>query len=379
MMALVLQDFFTQLHNQRERSREYMTLTYNKFIHPVPSSSIQSMFLIQLTKKELDAIRRWIGVEGVSKLTKQPLIERLVTEVPTAIERFILTMDNERLSLLKKLQKGDRISTDTLTPHKLVYFTHTSLAFTVTEHDQTYLIMPEDVRTLLNNYDQSDWQIQADINDAVIRLTQGLVYYYGYMPKSTVFELVSPIVSFDLVRLDAIIKDAKNYYDYLKETEQDLMDSRVVDLDMLKSEQKKSIYEKHFSFTDNQLIEAGAEDFMDLTDELIQLIKHLKERYLLDDEAMNRYMDDTLILLNSFIDVDPSFLFLSKHLHVSTDEDKKMLLALLQAAQDSIHTWALKGNKRKKTHVQAPVSIKVGRNDPCPCGSGKKHKKCCGK
>jgi preprotein translocase subunit SecA len=22
-------------------------------------------------------------------------------------------------------------------------------------------------------------------------------------------------------------------------------------------------------------------------------------------------------------------------------------------------------------------SPKVGRNDPCPCGSGKKHKKCC--
>lgn len=28
----------------------------------------------------------------------------------------------------------------------------------------------------------------------------------------------------------------------------------------------------------------------------------------------------------------------------------------------------------------APVSVtKVGRNDPCPCGSGKKFKKCCGK
>ncbi|MBR6530302.1 MAG: SEC-C domain-containing protein, partial [Clostridia bacterium] len=23
-------------------------------------------------------------------------------------------------------------------------------------------------------------------------------------------------------------------------------------------------------------------------------------------------------------------------------------------------------------------SAKVGRNDPCPCGSGKKYKKCCG-
>jgi preprotein translocase subunit SecA len=24
-------------------------------------------------------------------------------------------------------------------------------------------------------------------------------------------------------------------------------------------------------------------------------------------------------------------------------------------------------------------SQKVGRNDPCPCGSGKKYKKCCGR
>jgi uncharacterized protein YecA (UPF0149 family) len=25
------------------------------------------------------------------------------------------------------------------------------------------------------------------------------------------------------------------------------------------------------------------------------------------------------------------------------------------------------------------ASAKVGRNDPCPCGSGKKYKKCCGR
>jgi hypothetical protein len=28
--------------------------------------------------------------------------------------------------------------------------------------------------------------------------------------------------------------------------------------------------------------------------------------------------------------------------------------------------------------VIAPIQLKVGRNDPCPCGSGKKYKKCCG-
>jgi SEC-C motif-containing protein len=34
--------------------------------------------------------------------------------------------------------------------------------------------------------------------------------------------------------------------------------------------------------------------------------------------------------------------------------------------------------------AEVPVTVrrgapKVGRNDPCPCGSGRKHKKCCGK
>ena len=27
----------------------------------------------------------------------------------------------------------------------------------------------------------------------------------------------------------------------------------------------------------------------------------------------------------------------------------------------------------------APGQPKIGRNDPCPCGSGKKYKRCCGK
>ncbi|WP_397376009.1 SEC-C metal-binding domain-containing protein [Paenibacillus sp. EPM92] len=25
------------------------------------------------------------------------------------------------------------------------------------------------------------------------------------------------------------------------------------------------------------------------------------------------------------------------------------------------------------------TSVKFGKNDPCPCGNGLKHKKCCGK
>ena len=44
--------------------------------------------------------------------------------------------------------------------------------------------------------------------------------------------------------------------------------------------------------------------------------------------------------------------------------------------------WCAHGHDHGHHHqaAQAPLvraTPKVGRNDPCPCGSGKKHKKCC--
>ena len=35
--------------------------------------------------------------------------------------------------------------------------------------------------------------------------------------------------------------------------------------------------------------------------------------------------------------------------------------------------------KEQKSSTTIVKPKKVGRNDPCPCGSGKKYKKCCGK
>ncbi len=39
--------------------------------------------------------------------------------------------------------------------------------------------------------------------------------------------------------------------------------------------------------------------------------------------------------------------------------------------------WVCAGGEMNPTGLPRQV-VKVGRNDPCPCGSGKKYKKCCG-
>jgi hypothetical protein len=47
-----------------------------------------------------------------------------------------------------------------------------------------------------------------------------------------------------------------------------------------------------------------------------------------------------------------------------------------EAALDDIGDLPGPGDVTMPIRREAP---KVGRNDPCPCGSGKKYKKCCGK
>jgi uncharacterized protein len=65
-----------------------------------------------------------------------------------------------------------------------------------------------------------------------------------------------------------------------------------------------------------------------------------------------------------------------------TDPDPEQITALTEAASDLIPEWVETLNiwrLRNATDQPAPAkSTKVGRNDPCPCGSGKKYKKCCG-
>lgn len=55
---------------------------------------------------------------------------------------------------------------------------------------------------------------------------------------------------------------------------------------------------------------------------------------------------------------------------------RRDLAGLINAAQDSFLA-VRRAAYSQTTRAAAPTSPRVGRNDPCPCGSGKKHKRCC--
>ena len=76
---------------------------------------------------------------------------------------------------------------------------------------------------------------------------------------------------------------------------------------------------------------------------------------------------------------------------VNLNYDKELLYKnMVEAKAEWLYTlpqWdnLLTGERRKELYKEQKLSKtvvkgqKIGRNDPCPCGSGKKYKKCCGR
>ena len=137
------------------------------------------------------------------------------------------------------------------------------------------------------------------------------------------------------------------------------------------------------------LIEKGIyEKLLDNPDEEVSgTVKELADKYEIDIMAMTGFLDginDSLITPNP-IDT------MEEDTHVSLAFDKEKLYKNMVAAKADwlyeLPQWdnLLDEAKRKELYKKQKLSgtvikgKKIGRNEPCPCGSGKKYKNCCGK
>lgn len=116
-------------------------------------------------------------------------------------------------------------------------------------------------------------------------------------------------------------------------------------------------------------------------------VKQLADKYGLEVMAMTGFLDgidESLVTPNPIETMD-------EDTEVSLKFDKVSLYKNMVKAKadwlynlpqwDAIFTEEERKAlyKEQKSSTTIRVGKKVGRNDPCPCGSGKKYKHCCGK
>ena len=116
-------------------------------------------------------------------------------------------------------------------------------------------------------------------------------------------------------------------------------------------------------------------------------VKELAEKYGINVFTMTGFLDG----INDSLKTPNPIETMEEDTEVSLDYDKeKLYYNMVGCKADWLYelpAWdnLLSEEERKALYKKQKLSgtvvkaMKIGRNDPCPCGSGKKYKKCCGK
>ncbi len=115
-------------------------------------------------------------------------------------------------------------------------------------------------------------------------------------------------------------------------------------------------------------------------------IKELAQQYKMDPVIFTGFLDGINTSLTQELDLEE--LNEESTIDITIDYEK-LYYNMMKAKADWLYglpQWETllseekKKELRMKLHADSHVTVeKIGRNDPCPCGSGKKYKKCCGK
>lgn len=116
-------------------------------------------------------------------------------------------------------------------------------------------------------------------------------------------------------------------------------------------------------------------------------IKDLAEKNDMTAMQFVGFLDGANTSFKEALDLDP----LTEDSEINAELDWEKLLWNMHDAKAEwlygMNEWSNIFDEEKRKQIkkdfnkskQVIVGEKVGRNDPCPCGSGKKYKKCCGK
>ncbi|MDF9409965.1 MAG: hypothetical protein A4E52_01007 [Pelotomaculum sp. PtaB.Bin013] len=362
--------------------------------------------LRRLSKNELSKIRQTLGFKNLSSLKKGELICKLVNLIPAKFKNIIYTFDRERYSLAKRMLKNKGCVTANGIPiFKVESLVRYGIAFPGVHHDQKILCMPLELMNIFKEIDGNELESIVRRNTEWIKLTQGLLYYYGVMGALSINKMINQLTGqeADLVGYIGVLSAASDYYGQIMLSAYGYQDHRVFDAKKIIDEQKMRPGVHYYPFTKQQLLKAGEPDFIERTPAMSKLIRFLLEYYDLSDEEINEMMLQLIDMIN--LDMMPTRMieYLGSWLEFPSFDMVRELTAKLTELCNHTRMWILKGHtpnelsQEEKKHLKPmpaePFKLnqtdsniynirtgaKIGRNDPCPCGSGKKYKKCCGK
>lgn len=340
--------------------------------------------LEKMTKDELVKVAKKYDVKGITSLKKAEVVERIREVIIKNVDLMINSLEETSIKFLQELINYGGVKKyqcDLLINSN--FLRNRGIVFTASINGELYVILPEELRVLLKEKITKDVMAAAREKSDLIKAIAGSTYYYGVVSYSAIREILKS--TFNTEVTDEKIKELvligeELGYDYVIE-EDGLCHIDVENSNKIVKLQKKN--KKNIcKFDKKTLIKAGVPDFMEEHKSGKNLQRALGEMFIIDKEILKDEMDSFTISIKNEMPMEKSInLFLDAY-EIDNEEEKNIFAYELEHLAKSIKRWSLNGyseNEITKLEQRVVNEVKIGRNDPCLCGSKKKYKKCCGR
>ncbi|MFD1335007.1 YecA family protein [Oceanobacillus iheyensis] len=358
--------------------------------------------LKQYSKVKLDKLRRLHAIPNASQLNKAKLAERLATEIPGSFEVTLTYLNKPIIDLFNDFQRNNGVIPVRVKTEELLFLQVLGLIFIKEVDDDEIAIMPRELLQVYDKMQSNELQKTAIRNTKWHKLTEGMLYYYGVMQQEI---LIAQVEKFTNEKIDSfeflhVMKIAETMYQSfeIQVDKRIYIDFRVDDPDFILVEQSKRKQIPYYPFTEQELLQSSEDGFIPLTQGFKKLRKYILRNFDIEESDVLDILDNVIVISNMDQKPTAPLQYLNEVFEFNSEKQLQEFIPLVMNATNDVRLWMLKGHTPTEitqmnnsnfkelpkgefvlqNEDTSPIKkSKIGRNDPCPCGSGKKYKKCC--
>ena len=339
--------------------------------------------LEKMTKDELVKIAKKYSVKGITTLKKAAAVEKIKDVVLTKANIALESMEENTLKFVEELIKVNGLKKYKFDEVIYInYLRNRGLAFSGIKDEEAFVVMPEELKEVISKQLNKEVRDKARLNGEIIKAMAGMVYYYGVCNFDLVKANLENIFgkTFEESYLNGLIANGEELgYDYVIE-EKLLCHIDVEDVEGVLQLQEKAEND-YYKFDKKSLIKAGKIDFVEENKQGAKIEKVLGEVFVIDKNILKDEMVGFIVAIKNEMEMQEAIDNFLEAYEIQSDEERNIFVHELELFAKSIRKWSLKGytqDEVEKLKARVVNTVKIGRNDPCICGSGKKYKKCCG-
>ncbi|QFK71593.1 hypothetical protein F7984_10295 [Pradoshia sp. D12] len=349
--------------------------------------------LDSLKMDALKNIRRNLNLKNMSSLRKKELVAALAEKIPASVPEKVQMMDlHQYTAIVAMMTKSGIMPIEQIGLENVFYLSSIGYIHPSKVEDQPVVVMPTEVMKQFYNLNPKEIMTVINRNQKVTNILFGLIRYYGFIEVEKAHKLIEGYIQeeVDIEWLHNYIRYLEDFYGDFRLDDEYIIHDTIKELDGFKQAQASRVGLKYYHIPAETMVNVNRYEPFERTEQMVEFIHYLSDTYSLKQEEAAELADRFIFKVQFGESLPDVVKWFGEQIEFESEKDINALVEKMVTVVNNTRLWILKGHtpselsspSASKPAASAPVlktQPKVGRNEPCPCGSGKKYKKCCGK